>query len=336
MNAKRWIAIGIAAGLFLVSTIINVASTMLTTDFNKVFGELIAGPSSEFAEEVIEEGSILERIAVLEVEGVIQDSADVGSIFASPGYNHDLFMQQLDAVQEDDSVKGIVLKVNTPGGGVVESAQIHDKLVEIIKESKKPIYVSMGSTAASGGYYISAPATKIFASKETLTGSLGVIMESVNYGELAEKYGVEFVTIKSGPYKDIMSPSREMTQEERNILQDMIDNSYDGFVKVISEGRNIDEKRVREIADGRIYDGTQAKELKLIDDFGYMEDVIESLKKDQNLEGAQVFSYASNDPFSDFISMGAQKMMGKDLDTMVLTEILSRPNSPRLMYLYSE
>ncbi len=176
-------------------------------------------------------------------------------------------MKTLNQVKDDDSVKAIVLRVNTPGGGTNESAEIHHKIVEIKEETQKPVYVSMGSMAASGGYYISAPADKIFASPETLTGSLGVIMQGMNYSELADKIGIDFVTIKSGPYKDIMSESREMTSEERDILQDMIDNSYNEFVRVIAEGRGMPESKVRELADGRIYDGRQAKEVNLIDDF---------------------------------------------------------------------
>ncbi|NQD69038.1 signal peptide peptidase SppA, partial [Bacillus haikouensis] len=289
-----------------------------------------------FGEEIIEDGNMQKRIAVLEVDGVIQDTGDAASMFQSPGYNHELFMDKLDEVQKDDSVRGIVLKVNSPGGGVVESAQIHSKLVEIIEKSKKPVYVSMGSMAASGGYYISAPATKIFASQETLTGSLGVIMQSINYSELAEKYGVDFVTIKSGPYKDIMSPTREMTEEERKILQTMIDNSYEGFVDVIASGRDMSEAQVKKIADGRIYDGQQAKDVNLIDDFGYVEDVIAAMKKDYKLKGAQVFEYSSGDPFSEFFSMSAKKMIGKDFEATALMKLLSQPNSPRLMYLYSE
>ncbi|RBP03901.1 signal peptide peptidase SppA [Rossellomorea aquimaris] len=336
MNAKRWTALGIAVVLFFVSVVVNFATSAATGDFNKAFEDMLGATDNPFSEEVIDEGNAQKRIAVLEVEGVIQDTGGANSLFESPGYNHELFMDKLDAVQKDKSVKGIILKVNSPGGGVVESAQIHSKLVEIMDKAKKPIYVSMGGTAASGGYYISAPATKIFASKETLTGSLGVIMQSINYSELAEKYGVDFVTIKSGPYKDIMSPTRKMTEEERKILQSMIDNSYEGFVDVIASGRDMSEAEVKKIADGRVYDGIQAKEVNLIDEFGYVEDTIEAMKKDYKLKGAQVFEYTAGDPFSEFFSMGAKKMIGQDMEAAALMKLLSKPNSPRLMYLYSE
>ncbi|QED48938.1 signal peptide peptidase SppA [Cytobacillus dafuensis] len=336
MNGKRWAALGIAFGLFIFSVFTNFLTGLAFKDVESSFTEMFASSNDAFVEEVIEEGNELKKIAVLEVDGVIQDTGQPTSLFTSAGYNHKAFMKKLEQVKEDDTVRAVIIRVNSPGGGVVESAEIHDKIKEIQTETKKPVYVSMGSMAASGGYYISAPADKIFASPETLTGSLGVIMQGINYSGLAEKYGVDFVTIKSGPYKDIMSPSREMTEEERKILQAMINNSYEGFVKVISEGRNIPAAKVKEIADGRIYDGRQAKELNLIDEFGYLDDVIETMKKDQKLNDAKVVKYTENLGFGSIFSMGTQKFIGKDTEMAGLMKLLSQPNSPRLMYLYAE
>ncbi len=336
MNGKRWAALIIAVVLLVFSWVTNALSSMAFSNIESSWTEVFSATEEPFIEEVIEEGNASKKIAVLEVNGAIQDTGDVTSFFQSPGYNHSAFMENLEHVKEDKDVKGIILKVNSPGGGVVESAEIHDKLVEISEETKKPIYISMGSMAASGGYYISAPADKIYASPETLTGSLGVIMQGVNYAGLAEKYGVEFVTIKSGEFKDIMSPSREMTEEEKNILQTMINNSYEGFVDVIASGRGLSEEEVRSIADGRIYDGRQAKEIGLIDDFGYFEDVTEAMKKNEKLAGAQVVSYSENFGFGSLFSMAASKMVGKDLEMTGLMKLLSQPNSPRLMYMYAE
>jgi protease IV len=336
MNGKRWAALGIAAVLLILSWVTNALSSVAFSNIESSWTEVFSAAEEPFIEEVIEEGNASKKIAVLEVNGAIQDTGDVTSFFESPGYNHSAFMKNLEHVKEDNDVKAIILKVNSPGGGVVESAEIHDKLVEISEETKKPIYISMGSMAASGGYYISAPADKIYASPETLTGSLGVIMQGVNYSGLAEKYGVEFVTIKSGEFKDIMSPSREMTEEEKNILQTMINNSYEGFVDVIASGRGLSEEEVRKIADGRIYDGRQAKEIGLIDEFGYFEDVIEAMKKNEKLAGAQVVSYSENFGFGSLFSVAASKMVGKDLEMTGLMKLLSQPNSPRLMYMYAE
>ncbi|MGD6943456.1 signal peptide peptidase SppA [Cytobacillus gottheilii] len=334
MNGKRWAAIGIAVFLFGFS----VVSSLLFTfrDAESSLAEMFTSASEPFVEEVIEEGNAMNKIAVLNLNGTIQDTGEAGSLLGATGYNHQSFMKKLDFVKEDNSVEGIILRVNTPGGGVVESAEIHDKIVEIQEETEKPVYISMGSMAASGGYYISAPADKIFASAETMTGSLGVIMQGYNFSGLAENLGVDFVTIKSGEYKDIMSSTREMTEEERSILQDMIDNSYDGFVKVISEGREMTEAEVREIADGRIYDGRQALELNLIDGFGYLDDVIQQMEDDYDLGGAQVVQYADNVGFGSLLSMGVQKFAGPETEMVGLVNLLSHTHSPRLMYLYAE
>ncbi|MGE7593204.1 signal peptide peptidase SppA [Peribacillus frigoritolerans] len=333
MNGKRWAALGIAAVLFFVSIAVGAATTLFTADTENIIDELFASESA-FYEEVIEGDDYTNVIAVFDVEGTIQDTGEA-SLLSSATYNHRAFMDKLKMAEENDDIKGIILRVNSPGGGVVESAEIHEKILDI-KKVKKPVYVSMGSMAASGGYYISAPADKIYASPETMTGSLGVIMHGYNYEKLAKKYGVEFQTIKSGPHKDIMSPTREMTGEEREILQNMINNSYDQFVKVIADGRGMTEKEVREIADGRIYDGRQAKENHLIDDFGHLDDVIAAMKTDIGKKDAQVIRYTDEAGFGSLFSMGAQKMLGNDVETAVLTKILSSSNSPRLMYLYAE
>lgn len=335
MNGKRWAALGIAAVLFFVSVGINLLSSFAFMDAESTISGFFA-KDELLSEEIVKEGDEFKKIAILEVNGVIQDTGDVSSFIESPSYNHRKFMERLDYIKENDDIQGLILQVNSPGGGVVESAEIYDKLVEIKKKTKKPIYVSMGSMAASGGYYISAPADKIFASKSTMTGSLGVIMQGINYEGLADKYGVDFVTIKSGPYKDIMSPTREMTEEERKILQEMIDNSYEDFAKVISKGRKMPLDEVKKIADGRIYDGKQAKELNLIDEFGYLDEVITKMEKEFDMKDAQVVRFNDNKGIGSFFQLGASKLIGSDMELTGLMNILSRPNSPRLMYLYAE
>ncbi|MCM3650748.1 signal peptide peptidase SppA [Metabacillus litoralis] len=334
MNGKRWGAIAIAGVLFVFSIIFS--SAMMFINQSKLFTDAFAS-SSEFSEEVIEEGASLDKILVLNVNGVIQDTGeDVTSFFSTAGYHHQTFLDMVEAAGEDNNVKGIILRVNSPGGGVVESAEIHKKLMELKAKSEKPLYVSMGTTAASGGYYIATAADKIFAAPDTLTGSLGVIMQSINYGELAEKYGVKVETIKSGPYKDIFSPTREMTAEERKILQSMVDNAYKGFVNVISEGRQLSEQEVRTIADGRIYDGRQAKEKKLIDELGYFDEAVDAMRKDFDLKDAQVVEYGDSLGLSSFLTMSASKVFKDDIELSNLYKLLSHQGSPRLMYLYSE
>lgn len=336
MNTKRWIAIVAAIALLGISIVINSAFALFQTSVGTGFDELLGATETGFSENVIENGNAAKRIAVLNVDGVIQDTGEAASLFGSAGYNHESFMAQLERVKEDDTIKAIVLKVNSPGGGVVESAEIYDKIKEIQESSDKPLYVSMGAVAASGGYYISAPADKIFVSAETLTGSLGVIMQSVNYGKLAERYGVEFVTIKSGPYKDIMSPTREMTPEEEAILQEMLNDSYETFVDVIEDGREMTEAQVKQVADGRIMNGRQAVEANLADDFGYDEDVIAAIQKDYDLSGAEVFEYGAEQGFASFFSVKLNSLFGKDIESQMIGKLLTEQSAPRMMYLYGE
>ncbi|PLR68419.1 MULTISPECIES: signal peptide peptidase SppA [Bacillaceae] len=334
MNGKRWGALVIAAVLFGISIVISLTNMALAN--SNAFTNALAS-NEEFTETVLENGNESKKIVVLEVNGVIQDTGEnVTSFFETAGYQHQQFLKMIDAAAKDKNVRGIMLRVNSPGGGVVESAEIHKHIIDAKEKYKKKIYVSMGTTAASGGYYISAPADKIYAAPDTLTGSLGVIMQGINYSGLAEKYGVKFETVKSGEFKDIMSPAREMTTEDREILQAMVDNAYQGFVDVIGNGRGLSEEEVRKAADGRIYDGRQAKQLNLIDELGFLDDALTGMKKDLKIEGAQVIEYEAAAGFDSLLSLGANKVFNDEFEMMGLYRFFSQSNSPRMMYLYSE
>jgi len=333
MNGKRWIALAIAAGLFLMSVIVQITSTAATTNWDEFFDS----DEKLFEETVIDEGSRTssDKIAVLSLEGVIQDTGS-GSMFDTSGYDHQRFLKMIEEAGKDKSVDGIVLRVNSPGGGVVESAEIHKKIEEVQKDTDKPVYVSMGNTAASGGYYVAAPADKIVANPATLTGSIGVIMESINYTELADQLGIDFNTIKSGEYKDIMSASRKMTSEEKELLQEMVDELYDEFVEVIVDGRDMPESKVRDLGDGRVYTGKQAKENKLVDELGTMEDTIAIMEKDYDLKGAEVIQYDASFNFKQFMGASAKSVFQSDSDLMEVMDQIRESDGPRAMYLYSK
>ncbi|QGH33624.1 signal peptide peptidase SppA [Gracilibacillus salitolerans] len=333
MNQKRWIALGVAAGLFLASIGFQFFSSMATADFENMLN--FQDPDDNFGEKVIEKGSGTNKIAVLHLDGVIQDTTP-STLINTNSYNHERFLDMLDKAGEDNRVDGIILRVNTPGGGVVESAEIHDKILEIQEQYEKPIYVSMGNTAASGGYYIAAPADKIVAHNATLTGSIGVIMESFNFAEFADEYGIDFNTIKSGEYKDIMSMSREMTDDEREILQTMIDDMYAEFVQVIVNGRDMSEDRVRELGDGRVYTGAQAQEVDLVDELGSLDDTIEIMREDHELANAQVIEYEPGFNFNQWFGGTIQSMFGSESDLIGIKDLLRENNAPRAMYLYSQ
>ncbi|SHG19339.1 signal peptide peptidase SppA [Ornithinibacillus halophilus] len=329
MNAKRWFALLIAVGLFIVSVGFQVVSSFATANFDQMF----AIPENKFEEEVIENGTG-EKIVVLHLNGVIQDTTP-STLLNTTSYNHKQFLEMLEEAGKDSSVDGIVLRVNTPGGGVVESAEIHDKILEVKAEYEKPIYVSMGNTAASGGYYISAPVDKIVAHPATLTGSIGVIMEGYDLSGLTEDLGIEFNTIKSGEFKDIMSFSREMTEEERELLQAMVDDMYDDFVQVIVDGRGMSEETVRTLGDGRVYTGSQAKENNLVDELGSLDDTIEMMETDQEWDNVQVVQYNSPFGFNQFFGITAQNLFGKQTEVFGVMDFIREANAPRAMYLYS-
>lgn len=329
---KRIVASIIAVTIFIVAIAFNAIGSFLS-DESKSATALFASASDKPEEHIIESGSPTNRIAKLSIEGAIIDSPTSGSNpFNSGGYQHEQMMNQLETIKEDSSIKGLLLYVNSPGGGVYESAQIHDQLKEI-KEAGKTIYVSMGGMAASGGYYVSAPADQIFASQETLTGSLGVIIQSINYHELANEYGIKFNTIKSGKFKDILSPSKPMSEAEREIIQGLVDESYQQFVNVIEQGRKMSEQKVIELADGRIYSGSQALENGLIDQLGFEDDALTALK--EKIGGnPQVFEYKNG--IGSFFNLPFAKSFLPNSEWRFLSEMINNRQGPTLMYMYSE
>jgi len=198
--------------------------------------------------------SLKDKIGVVLVEGIISDSMEIA--------------EQLDEFGKDDSVVAVVLRVDSPGGGVAASQEIYDAVVEL-KKTKK-VVASMGSIAASGGLLVACAADKIVANPGTITGSISAIMQFANVEELLKKVGVKSSVVKSGQYKDIGSPLREMTPEEKVIVQDLVDDIYNQFVDVIVKDRKLSREKVEEIADGRVFSGRKAKELGLVDQLGDM------------------------------------------------------------------
>ncbi len=333
MNTKRWIAIIIAAFLFIFSIGLNAVIGFFSSD---LISSVTNDNDITLNENVIESGTLTEKIVLLTVDGAIQD-VGTGTAWSQVAYDHQLFLKQLDTVLQDNTVKAVVLSVNSPGGGAIESAEIHEKLVQIKQEKSIPIYVSMGSMAASGGYYIAAPADKIFAHRETITGSIGVIMSSFNFSQLAENFGIEFETIKSGEHKDMFSGTRPTTEEEKVMVQEMINDSYEVFVDVVEQGRGMSESEVKAVADGRILGGSQAVKAGLVDELGGLQDAIDSLRSDYGLQNATLFEYQSGSGgLRSFIGMKISSLFGPTPEQRMLTEIMNSSNSPRLMYLYGE
>jgi protease-4 len=221
------------------------------------------------------------RIAVVELTGVMTSSQDAGGRATSARR----VLEQLAKYRDDESVKAIVLRVDTPGGTVVAAQEIHGALERLRAGPGKKIVVSMGDMAASGGYYVSCAADRVFASPGTLTGSIGVIMQFPDYRGLFGKIGLGANTIKSGEFKDVGNGAREMTDRDRRLLQGLVDDVYGQFVEAVVAGRKMSPERVRPLADGRVYSGRQAKQLGLVDELGDLEAAIDAAAKLAGITG---------------------------------------------------
>src|SRR4030043_386207 len=210
-----------------------------------------------------------DKIAIVEIKGVITQSSGI--------------IEEINQYQEDEGVKAIILRIDSPGGGVGPSQEIHREISKV--KSKKKAIASLGSVAASGGYYIACATDLIVANPGTITGSIGVLMEFTNLEELFKKIGIKGVVLKSGEHKDIGSPLREMTPEEKKIVQGVIDNVHQQFIQAVAEGRKMDREKVMQIANGRIFTGEQAKQLGLVDRMGNLQDAIDVVAKMVGIEG---------------------------------------------------
>ena len=199
------------------------------------------------------------RVAVVEVEGVIVDTGDA--------------IRELRRHRDNPLVKAVVVRINSPGGVVAPTQELHSALLRV-RQAGKPVVASLGAVAASGGYYVAVAADRIYADPGTLTGSIGVIMQLANLEALFKKVGVEWVVVKAGQLKDMGNIARPMTPEERRVLQALLDDVHGQFIAAVVEGRKLDHTAVRTIADGRIFSGAQAKANRMVDELGGFEDAI--------------------------------------------------------------
>jgi protease-4 len=216
-----------------------------------------------------------QRVGVVEVKGVISSS--------------DAILKDLKRFREADDIRAILVRVSSPGGAVAPAQEIHDAVIRAKK--KKPVVVSMGDVAASGGYYLAAGASKIYAEPGTLTGSIGVIAELPEVDQLLDLSHIQMHTYRSGKFKDLGSPFRSPTDDDRKILQSVIDDTYDQFLHAVADGRQLKVEDVRPYADGRVLTGQQAKAAKLIDELGGMEDAAEAAVALAHLTGKPSLVY---------------------------------------------
>lgn len=247
---NKWIWLGVVVGLLVVLFAMSA-----------IVGVFFPGAGTLWASG--------EGVGLVEVKGVIIDSQET--------------VKQLNELRKNGRVKAVVLRIDSPGGVVAPSQEIYAEVKKLA--AVKKVVVSMGSLAASGGYYIAVPATEIFANPGTITGSIGVLMKYSNVEGLLGKIGVKAFTLKTGKYKDVGSPVRPMSAQDKAMLQGVIESAYGQFVRAVAQGRNLPEEDVRKIADGRIFTGEQALALKLVDRLGTLEDAIDEAGKLAGIKG---------------------------------------------------
>ena len=279
-----------SAGLLAVMVLLAVGSALLPDRWKSPSGE----------------------IALVRIQGMLMDSQNI--------------VRQLSNYRHNPNVRGIVLRIDSPGGAVAPAQEIYNEIMKL-KADHKTVYASMGTVAASGGYYIACAANYVLANPGTLTGSIAAVMAFSNIEELTDKIGVKPIIIKSGKYKDVGSPLRGMKPEERKLLQSVVEDVHQQFVQAVAKGRGLPVSEVTAIADGRIMTGQQALTLKLVDEMGGLEKTIELLAKKIGVEGRpKVIEEKEKTPFFDWLLQSSLPSR--------LAATLMPASLPRLQYVW--
>jgi protease-4 len=329
--------LSIILGVLLVISI--GANMILLVLISLKFTPPTAGDTKKAFQETIVKGdkNSADKILLIPVNGVIMSNDEESSFWNQKMDPVRYITEVLEQGEADKSIKAIILEVNSPGGGITACDKIYNALKRFKKARPDVIMVSyMTDIAASGGYYISSATDRIFANPTTITGSIGVISMLLNMEGLFTKLGLNMEVIKSADKKDIGSSFRQMTPEERKILQDIIDEMYQRFVSVVVSGRpKLTREQILTLADGRIYTGEQALKNGLVDEIGYTEEVIDATKKLANINNAKIIEYRKK-----FVFWEMFESLSKDLSAVKspgdsLKALLLEKNTPKLMYLWT-
>lgn len=259
-------------------------------------------------------------IGVLTVNGTIAGDSD--SLMSAQTYHHSWTLKKIKELKKDSNNRGLIIKVNTPGGGVYESDELYFAIKDYKESTGRPVYSYMMSQATSGGYYISAPCDKIIANRNCWTGSIGVTIGTLyDITGFLKKHGIKTVTITSGANKAMGSYTDEMTDEQREIFQSLVDDAYDQFVGIVAEGRGMDEKKVRKIGDGRVYTAKQAKKNGLIDEIASYEDAVADMKKRFELDSCNVndIEYQEDDSIFSRLMRSLSELKRSNADSEMST-----------------
>jgi len=270
----------------------------------------VDGPIEETVVEKAPNLLCRDKIVIIDVEGMIMNVRSSG-LLGSGENPVALFRERLDAAAKDKRVKAVVLRINSPGGAVTASDIMYQDLLHFREKTGKPVVACMMDVAASGAFYLAMGCDWVFAHPTTVTGSIGVIMSLYNASGLAAKIGITSEPIKSGKIKDIGNPLRLMSEEERTVLQGMVNSFFNQFVHVVATGRHMPEEQVRVLADGRVYTGTNARELGLVDEVGYLDDAIATAKRLAKVCDAAVVAYDRGSGYRGSIYAGMPNIPSK-------------------------
>lgn len=334
MKKKQLISIIITGIVIIAVGVTGVVSNVIS---NKILGDG-SDVGSKVEKYITNTATSSVEIPTDDFIGVINVVGEIGatstdSFSSSSAYNHDLYMNYIDQMKESKNNKGIFLYVDSPGGAVYQSDELYLKLMEYKEETNRPIYAYFASEACSGGYYISMAADKIYANRNCWTGSIGVIVSLMNCKGLYDKLGIKEIDITSGANKAMGSAGLDLTEEQQGILQGLVDEAYDQFVGIVSTGRNMDDTKVRELADGRIYSAKQAKENALIDEISSEKEARKAFTDSIGCDDDITF-YAPANEISGFLSMllgSVEKVVPKS-NVELATDIVENNGNGVLKY----
>lgn len=328
-------ALIIIAAILLVIVVLGVSCTQMA---NSVLGNLEnIGGQTYYEEEMALPSD--DFIAQISVEGTIQ-SSNQDNFGLTYGYQHQWTLNLIDNLIDNTNNKGLIIWVDSPGGTIYESDELYLAILKYKEKTERPVYAIMGSMAASGGYYISAPADKIIANRNTWTGSIGVTLGTfIDVSDLLEKYGVKTTTITSGRNKAMGSQFETMTEEQMQIFKNLIDESYLQFVDIVATNRQLSKSDVIELADGRIYTAKQALDLGLIDQISTLEEGIEDFKETYGLEYCDVedFRYIQTSWLAGLLGeMSEVSFSIKSNDLVMLEKLMDSNEELKPMYIYEQ
>ncbi len=327
-----WISTSLAIFFFLCTIMLLFSLMGLLILKGSLSTQMEETSVSKLSESLIE-GTGQDKILIIPIKGVITGQPSRKLFIEEPSIV-DSVKQQLEHARDDKDVKVVIFEINSPGGGITASDIIYKEIIEFKEKTNKKVIVIMQDVAASGAYYISAAADKIVSHPTTVTGSIGVIMPLINIANLVEKFDIEDTSIKSGKMKNIGSPLKKMSDEERNVLQDIVDEMYTRFLNIIVDGRNMKIEDVRKLADGRIYTGKQALDNGLIDQLGYFDDAITLAKEVAGIQEAKIIQYKKMFNLAEIFASSIDNLFGDKTIKIGIHTAVTNDDFPRFMYLW--